>query len=194
VWHLTTRNSQINSRLNITRSTWRCNFGRTANIATRTCRRIPRKRASAAMNAPSARTAPRQNSTMSVQTAAADLRRGRLGLRGNGAPACRWKSTRHRPSACIFPTVSMRSLRILLASGIFRRRSAELFPPSLRAKRSNPAPQAQMDCFVACAPRNDGIIRPAISCLRLRRSRRDSRRPGTSHGSQGNRRLPETSA
>ena len=39
------------------RDPWRCNFGRTANIATRTCRRIRRKRASAPTNARSARTA-----------------------------------------------------------------------------------------------------------------------------------------
>jgi len=28
-------------------------------------------------------------------------------------------------------------------------------PTSLRAQRSNPSPQERLDCFVACAPRND---------------------------------------
>ena len=48
-------------RSNQTRTPWRCNSGRTANIATRTCRRIRRKRGSAAMSARSVRIASRPN-------------------------------------------------------------------------------------------------------------------------------------
>src|SRR6185437_16862028 len=48
---------------------WRCNFGRTANIATRTCRRIRRKRGSAPMSARSAPIARRTSSTTSARIA-----------------------------------------------------------------------------------------------------------------------------
>jgi hypothetical protein len=120
---------------------WRCNSGQTANVATRIFRRIPRKPGSAAMSARSVRTASRANSAMSARTAAADLSRGRSGLRGNGAPARRLRKTRHPISACISNIVSTMSPRIPRASSISRPRSAELFLHRYyegRRRRSNP--------------------------------------------------------
>ena len=70
------------------RRPWRCNSGRTANIATRTCRRTRRTRGSAPTNARSARIASRPSCTMSARTAAAVLSGGRSGLRPSGGPAC----------------------------------------------------------------------------------------------------------
>ena len=81
---------------NPTRRSWRCNFGRTANIATRTCRRTLRKRGSAPTNARSARIASTTSCTMSVRTAAAVLSGGRSGPPSNGGPA--YASTKQLPS------------------------------------------------------------------------------------------------
>ncbi len=111
---------------------WRCNSGRTANIATRICRRIPRKRASALTNAPSVRTASRPGYTTYARTAAAALSRGRSGRQGNGGPAYRSKSTRLRPSGCTSPIVSTISLRIRRGFGKFRRGIADVTTPSFR--------------------------------------------------------------
>ena len=105
---------------------WRCSCGRTANIATRTCRRIQRKRASVAMSARFVRIALRANSAMSARTAAADLPRGRSDQRGNGVPACRLRNDRLRTSACISNMALMKSPRMPRASSIFRPRSGEL--------------------------------------------------------------------
>jgi hypothetical protein len=66
-------------------TTWRCSFGRTANIATRIFRQIQRKPASVVMNAPSVRIASRTSSTMCARTAAAGSRPGRSDQRPNGA-------------------------------------------------------------------------------------------------------------
>ncbi len=82
------------------RRPWRCNFDRTANIATRTCRHQPRKRGSAAMNARSVRIASRTSSAMSARTAAAALRHGRSGLPNNGGPEFASPSSYPRTSAC----------------------------------------------------------------------------------------------
>jgi hypothetical protein len=41
--------------------------------------------------------------------------------------------------------------------------------PSLRAKRSNPEPQTRLDCFVASAPRNDGLETGRSGVLRRTR-------------------------
>ena len=71
-----------------TRPPWRCNSGRTANIATRTCRRTRRMRGSVPMNARSARIASTTSCTMSARTAAAVLRRGRSGPPPSGGRAC----------------------------------------------------------------------------------------------------------
>ena len=124
------------------RRPWRCNSGRTANIATRICDRHPWKRASAPTSARSARIASRANSAMSARTAAAVLSRGRSGRQGNGGPACRSKNDLRRTSAFTCPLVSTISPRIRHGFGIFRRRSAELSPASLRANGSR-----------KCAPR-----------------------------------------
>jgi hypothetical protein len=140
----------------ITRSPWRCNFGRTANIATRICRRIPRKRASVLTNAPSARTAPRAGSTMCAQTAVAVLSRGRSGRQKNGGPACPSKSIHRQPSACISPLVSTISPRIRRGSGTFRRRSADALHVVIPGWCVSTRPgisRFRVRCFAS--PRND---------------------------------------
>ena len=71
------------------RRLWRCNSDRTANIATRTCRRMRRRRGSAPTNAPSVPIAWRTSCTTSARTAAAASRRGRPAP-PNGGRACAW--------------------------------------------------------------------------------------------------------
>ena len=97
----------------IHRLSWRCNFDRTANIATATCRRMRRRPASAAMSARSARTASRRNSTMSARTAAAALRHGRSGQPGSGgrAPQPRTAAVRPARPSEIRPRRHRRALR-----------------------------------------------------------------------------------
>jgi len=190
------------AHLNMGRA-WRCSFGRIANIATRTCRRTRRRRAFAPTNARSARIASRRNCTMSARTAAAALRRGRSGPRGNGGRGCQWRNGRRRTGGYICRSVTRRSRRIRRGSGIFHRRSGEkrgpqCHPPSLRAERSNPflgRHRTQMDCFVARAPRNDvRTTPPPRSSPRPHRTPRDNHRLGTSRASQANRRLRGTCA
>jgi hypothetical protein len=115
-------------RPEITRPPWRYSFGRTANIATRTCRRLPWTRASALTSARSARTAPKTGFITSAQTAAAVLSRGQSGRRRSGGPDYRLRSGRHRTSGCICPTVSMLSPSIRRVFGIFRLRNVEPSP------------------------------------------------------------------
>ena len=103
---------------------WRCNFGRTANIATRTCRRIQRRRAFAATSARSARTAPR-NSIMYARIAGADLRRGRSVPHGNGGRAFQWPSAHRRTNAYTSHIVLKISQRIRSGCETFRRRGGE---------------------------------------------------------------------
>jgi len=110
---------------------WRCNFGQTANIATRTFRPLRVRRAFAAMSARSAPTASRASLQMSVRTAEADSRQGRSGPRGNGEWACRSRNSPPRPSACPSNTRSLISRRILREFGIFRPKSGRCLP-SLR--------------------------------------------------------------
>ena len=114
-------------RLRRTRRSWHCNCDPTANIATRTFRPIQRKRVSAAMSARSARTVSRTSCTMSARTAAADLPPGRYGRRGNGGQAHALRSSCRRIDACICRTTSTISPHIRPASGIFRRKSGELY-------------------------------------------------------------------
>jgi hypothetical protein len=167
--------------IRLARRPWRCNFDRTANIATGTFRPTQPKPASAAMNARSARTASRPNSAMSARTAVAALHRGRSGPPNHGAPACARKRSRHRTSACISNSAMRILPRIAPGSGTFRRRHGENFQsPSLRAKRRNPSrchsgmvrrtrpgisrfPDVQLYIVVRCfaSPRNDRVNPPA---------------------------------
>jgi hypothetical protein len=112
-------------RFNLMRRPWRCNSGRTANTATRTCRRTRSKRASALTNARSARIAPRTGFITSVQTAAVLLSRGRSGRPRNGGLDYRLRSGRRRTSGCISLTVSTISPSIRRAFGISRQKSVE---------------------------------------------------------------------
>jgi hypothetical protein len=135
------------------RQPWRCNSGRTANIATRIFRLTQRKRAFAVMNARSVRTASRTSSTTYARTAAAVSRRGRSGRPRNGVPGCARRRIHHRPSGCSLNTALTTSPSIRRGFGILRRKSGELPRPSLRGatgsaqsaarrqapRRSNPA-------------------------------------------------------
>ncbi len=102
---------------------WRCRCDRTANSATRICRRPRRRHASARTNARSAPIALNENCTMSARTAAAASRPGRSGRRGNGGRACRSTSGLPPTSACICITTERISPRIVRGSGISIRRS-----------------------------------------------------------------------
>ena len=183
---------------NAKRPPWRCNSGRTANIATRTCRRMRRKRGSAPMNARSARIAPRTSCTMSARTAAAVLCRGRSGPRRNGGPGvC---VAKHPPSdkrvhlKYSLEDVAAHSARLRdIRAGGSLNLSAVI---ARRMRRSNPAlPSAALWIALAALLAMTGdTTPPAQSSPRPRRSRRDSRRPGTSRASPANRRLPGTCA
>ncbi len=120
----------------MTRRPWRCNCDQTANIATKTCRRLPRKRGSALTSARSVRIAPRTNSATSARTAAAVLSRGQSGRRRSGGPDYRLRSGPHRTSGRICHTVSTTSRSIRRGSGIFRPRIAEL-PPIVIARSAS---------------------------------------------------------
>jgi hypothetical protein len=136
---------------------WRCNFGRTANIATRTCRLTRRKRAFVLSNARSAWTASRASCTMCARTAVAVLHRGRSGPRRSGVPACRSENIRHRRSVCIYRSVQMTSPRIPHGSGIFRRRSGD-FPHSV-------IPGWSEGPDLRCAIAHRGISRFRVRCF-----------------------------
>jgi len=142
-------------RPDITRSPWRYSFGRTANIATRTCRRLPWTRASALTSARSARTAPKTGFITSARTAAAVLSRGQSGRRRSGGPDYRLRSGRHRTSACVCPTVSMLSPSIRRVFGIFRRRSDELPSRHSGAMRSIEPGISRFRVHRCAMPRND---------------------------------------
>ena len=131
-----------------TRPPWRCNSGRTANIATRTYRRLPRKRASALTSARSARTAPKTGFITSARTAAAVLSRGQSGRQRSGDLDYRLRSGRRRRSGCISPTVSTRSRSIRRAFGIFRQRNVEPTPSLQGAKATKQSSLASLtlDC------------------------------------------------
>ena len=114
------------THLNMGRA-WRCNSGRTANIATRTCRRIQRRRAFAAMSARSARTARPRSSIMYARIAVADLCRGRSGPHGNGGRALRWPRPHRRTNAYTSHIVLKTSQRIQSGCETFRRSSGERY-------------------------------------------------------------------
>jgi hypothetical protein len=145
------------------RRRWRCNFDRTANIATRISRPVRRKRASAAMNAHSARTASTTSSIMYARTAAAVSLRDRSGRPHPGVPAYAPRRIHHRTNASISNSVLTTSPNIQPASRKFAPKIADL------------------------------LTSPAKSCPRLRQSRHDSHYPGTSRASPVNRRPPEMS-
>jgi hypothetical protein len=163
---------------------WRCSCGRTANIATRTCRRIQRKRASVAMSARFVRIVSRANSAMSARTAAADLPRGRSGRRGNGGPACRLRNDRLRTSACISNTVLIMWPRMLRASSISRPGNGDGNPalviPGWCVSTRPGISRFRIRCFAS--PRNDKVIPQERSSPRLHQSRHGNHRPGTSRG------------
>jgi hypothetical protein len=142
---------------------WRCNSGRIANIATRTCRQPPRKRASALTSAHSVWTAPRTNSAMSARTAAVVSSRGRSGRRKSGGLDYRLQSDRRRTSGCTCHTVSTISPRIALVSGTFRPRIAELLPIVIARSESDEAIQS-------CFPYS-GLLRGACHRARIRAAR-----------------------
>ena len=139
----------------MTRRPWRCNFDQTANIATRTCRRLPRKRGSALTSARSVRIAPRTNSATSARTAAAVLSRGQSGRRKSGGLDYRSRSGRHRTSGCICHTVSTTSRSIRHGSGIFRPRIAELPSRHSGAMRSIEPGISRFRVHRCAMPRND---------------------------------------
>jgi len=143
------------ARLNPTRPPWRCSCGRTANIATRTCRRLPWTRASALTSARSARTAPKTGFITSARTAAAVLSRGQSGRRRSGGPDYRLRSGRHRTSGCICPTVSTRSPSIRRAFGIFHQRNVELPSRHSGAMRSIEPGISRFRVHRCAMPRND---------------------------------------
>jgi hypothetical protein len=111
------------------RRSWRCNSGRTANIATRTCRRALRTRGSAPTNARSARTASTASCTMSegnclvTQTPARRLRHQAVALGQARAPEIQRR----------------RCCRAFGAVEGYSAAGAVNSPPSLRAKRRNPS-------------------------------------------------------
>jgi hypothetical protein len=143
------------SRPDITRSPWRYSFGRTANIATRTCRRTRWKRASALTSARSARTAPKTGFITSARTAAAVLSRGQSGRRRSGGLDYRLRSGRRRTSGCICPTVSTRSPSSRRAFGIFRQRNVELPSRHSGAMRSIEPGISRFRVHRCAMPRND---------------------------------------
>ena len=84
------------------RRPWRCNFDRTANIATRTCRRTRRRRASAPTNARSVRTASRPSShNVCPNCGGGFVPRPIRPAEGMAARASASRSSRRRTSACI---------------------------------------------------------------------------------------------
>jgi hypothetical protein len=109
----------------ITRPSCRCNSVRTANIATRTCRRIRWKRASALTSARSVRTAPRTGFITSARTVAAVLCRGQSGRPTSDGLDYRWRSGHRRASGCICLIVTTISRRFRRVFGIFRQMSVE---------------------------------------------------------------------
>ena len=123
-----------------TQPSWRCNFDRTANIATRIFRRIRFKRGSAVMSAPFVPIASRPGLTMCARTAAADLRRGRSGPRRNGVRVYRWKRTRLRASGCISNMALRISLRIRHGYAAFRPSRGESIPAVMRGALATTSP------------------------------------------------------
>jgi hypothetical protein len=149
---------------------WRCNSGRTANIATRTCRRTRWRRASALTSAHSVRTAPRTNWATFAPTAAVVLSRGRSGRRKSGGLDYRLQSGRHRTSGCTCHILSTISLRIRHASGIFRRRIVERpcrhsgsIEPGITQKVQTARPTACSDRTAFPIPSSNRRSRPAAS-------------------------------
>ena len=149
---------------------WRCNFGRTASIATRICRRIQRRRAFAATNAPSALTVPRTSSPMCVRIAGADLRAANPPRNGMAA-RCVGREASAIGQARASQICPRRGCSALASDqGYSAGAAVEHSLPSLRANGSREcAPDDRlreaiqksnndMDCFVAFAPRNDRMI------------------------------------
>src|SRR5215510_3535605 len=100
-----------------------------------------------------------------------------------GCPGCTCSSTRvlsfttfaHGTAGAVGARLSLRPLSTKRDNEIVklgRKRAAGMIThvsPSLRAKRSNPAlPQERkLDCFVAIAPRNDGVVEARSTTMEI---------------------------
>ena len=168
------------------RQSWRCNFDRTANIATATCRRMRWRPASAAMNARSARLRRDQ-----ARQCLPELRRrfcaaadpARQGVAAGRISRETAAVRQARPSE-VRPRRDRRALRphprhCAAGSIVIPHRHCERSEAIHLTTRTERWIASSL-ALLAMTGEAAGVNAPAGWCPRLRRTRRGSRRPGTS--------------